>query len=125
MRYQADEKFLKNQTTTQSTMKPTPQISTLPRSSRQDLVSLRRTPRSPRIDRNFQPMMRERSSEADPPNGVSPSEGRPSFREISREFLKEETPQSFCAELFLFGVIILISAWPLFALVEAWSALPG
>jgi hypothetical protein len=70
-------------------------------------------------------MIGERAGEADPPNGVSPSEGRPSFRDISREFLTEETHQSFCAELFLFGVIILISAWPLFALVEAWTALPG
>jgi hypothetical protein len=119
------EKFLKKQTTPHQIMKPTPRISTLPTSSRQDRVSLRRKPRSPRLDYNFQPMIGERSGDEGSLNRISPSEGRPSFRDISREFLREETHQGFCAELFLFGVIILISAWPVFALVEAWTALPG
>jgi hypothetical protein len=105
-------------------MKPTPQISTLSGSSQQDRGSLRQKPRLLQTDHNFQPMIGGNSSNADSPNGVSPSGERQSFRDISREFLKEETPQSFWAELFLFGVIILISAWPLFALVEAWNALP-
>jgi hypothetical protein len=38
--------------------------------------------------------------------------------------LRGETRQSFFAELFLFGVIVLTSAWPLFSLVDALSALP-
>jgi hypothetical protein len=105
-------------------MKPMPQISTLPRSSRQDRVSLRRQPRSSRIDYNFQAMIGEHSGDADSPSGVSTPGEHSSFRDISREFLTKETHQSFFAELFLFGVIVLISAWPLFALVEAWTALP-
>ena len=88
-------------------------------------MSLRRQPRSSRIDYNFQAMIGERSGDADSASGFSTSEERSSFRDISREFLTEETSQSFYAELFLFGVIALISAWPLFALVEAWTALPG
>ena len=79
-----------------------PQISTLPRNSRRDRMSLRRAPRSPRIGQNFQPMIGERSGEADPPNGVSLSEGRPSFREISREFLREETAPKFLRRIISF-----------------------
>ena len=109
----------------QAAMKPMPQISTLPKSSRQDRVSLRHKPRSPWTDYNFQAMVREHSGDEDSLSDISPSEGRPSFRDISREFLNEETHQGFCAELFLFGVIVVISAWPLLALVEAWTALPG
>ena len=61
----------------------------------------------------------------DSPNCLFPSRERQSFRDISREFLKEEAPQNYRAELILFGIIILISAWPLLALAEAWAALPG
>ena len=106
-------------------MKPTPLISSFTGNSRQDRVSRRRHPCGPRTDHNFQSRPGEHFGDTDSPNGLYPSRQRPSFRDISREFLKEEAPQNFRAEFILFGVIILISAWPLWALAEAWRALPG
>jgi hypothetical protein len=104
-------------------MKPIPQIIP-PGHSRSDHPSLQRKHRSLLFDYHFQPTIGGNSSNADSPKRVSPSAARPSIRDISRDFIEGETPEAFCAELSLFGVIALISAWPFFALVEAWTALP-
>ena len=109
----------------QAAMKPMPQITAAQRSRRHDLVVDRCTPRHPLTDHNFQSWGRAHSSDENSRRSISPPGERPSFRDISRDFLNVETHQSFFAELFLFGIIILISGWPLFALVEAWNALPG
>jgi hypothetical protein len=106
-------------------MKPNSQVSTLQGSRWQDRVSLQPKSRSPQTDYNFQAMIGEHSGDAGSPSGFSRAGERSAFRAISKEFLTEETHRSFFAELFLFGVIVLISAWPLFALLEAWTALPG
>jgi hypothetical protein len=50
----------------------------------------------------------------------SPQRNR-SFRDLSREFLEREARCSFLIELLLFGLIVAISAWPLFTVSEALS----
>jgi hypothetical protein len=106
-------------------MKPMPQITAALRSRRHDQRVDRCTPGRPLTDRNFQSWGRTHSSDENSRGRVSSPAESPSFRDISREFLSVETPRSFFAELFLFGVIVLISVWPLFSLLEAWAALPG
>lgn len=44
-----------------------------------------------------------------------------SFRDLSRHFLEREARCSFLIELLLFGLIVAISAWPLFTVSEALS----
>ena len=83
----------------------------------------RRTWRRPLTDHNFHEIGRQSSRNADLPKGISSPGKKPAFREISRPFLTKTMPQDFCAELFLFSIIVLISAWSVFALVEASAAL--
>jgi hypothetical protein len=105
-------------------MKPMPQITAAQESRRRAQVSHRHAPYRPSTDRNFYSMGWHHSGDANSrPSNRSSSE-RPSFRDIGREYWKKETPTSFFAELFFFAVIVLISAWPLPALVEALASLP-
>lgn len=105
-------------------MKPMPQITAAQRSRRHDPVVHRRPPRRPLTDHNFHSWERPHSNDEDSRRSISSSGERPSFRDISRDFLSGETHQNFFAELLLFGVIVFTSAWPLFSLVDAWNALP-
>jgi hypothetical protein len=81
-------------------------------------------PHRPATDRNFYSMEGPHSDDANSRRNSRSSSERPSFRDIGREYWKKETPTSFFAELLFFAVIVLISAWPLPALVEALAALP-
>jgi hypothetical protein len=105
-------------------MKPMPQIIPFQGNRRLDCAAHRLGPRRPVTDAHYHSVGQQHSGDADSQRSLVTSV-RPSFRLISREFLREETHQSFRPELFLFGVIILISVWPLFALLQAWIALPG
>lgn len=71
---------------------------------------------SPRTDYNFQSMNEPKFRG---PGSESAGKRGASFREISREFLRSETPRHFVVELLLFGAIVAVSAWPLLALAEA------
>jgi hypothetical protein len=102
-----------------------PQITAYQGSRRHDRVGRGLTPGRPMTDANYHSVGQLHSGDSASQRSISTPGEHPSFRDISREFLSEESHQSFCAELFLFGVIILVSTWPLFALVEAWTALPG
>jgi hypothetical protein len=105
-------------------MKPIPQINAAQGSRRHDRIRHRHTPHRPAMDCNFYSAGRRHSDDANSRRNIPSSSKRPSFRDISREYWKKETPTSFFAELFFFAVIVLISAWPLPALVEALAALP-
>lgn len=56
------------------------------------------------------------------PGGGAPSEKSPtrrSFRELTRRYFTHETKWQFIIEAVLFGIIIAISAWPIFAAADA------
>lgn len=103
-------------------MKPMFNSKAAQRTHLHDLVH-RRTWHRPLTDHNFHEMGRQCSSNADLPRGISSTGKRPPFRDISRAFLRKKMPHEFCAELILFGIITLVSAWSVFALVEASAAL--
>lgn len=105
-------------------MKPMPQITAAQRSRRHDPVLHQRTPRHPLTDHNFHSWGPPHSNDEESRGSISSSGERASFRDISRDFCRSETHQSFFVELSLFGVIVLTSAWPLFSLIDAWAALP-
>ncbi len=44
---------------------------------------------------------------------------RRSFRELSRNYFANENSLEFVIEALLFAIIIAISAWPIFAVVDA------
>jgi hypothetical protein len=46
---------------------------------------------------------------------------RPSFREVARCYFASETNLEFAVEALLFAIIVAISAWPIFAVVNALS----
>jgi hypothetical protein len=45
------------------------------------------------------------------------------FRKLSGEFLGKETPRDYVKELMLFGVIVVVSAWPIALMLRALGAL--
>jgi len=47
------------------------------------------------------------------------SPARRSFRELTRAYFTHETRRQFIIEAVLFGIIIAISAWPIFAAADA------
>jgi hypothetical protein len=50
---------------------------------------------------------------------VQPSETRRAFRQLARSYLVGETALEFAIEALLFGIIVAISAWPMFAAADA------
>jgi hypothetical protein len=102
-------------------MKPTPKL-TNPKSCRCKSIHLRIS-QFPLVDYNYK-------SNDGVPLGHAPSERNAgnrftprSVREISSKLSESEKRWSFVTELFLFGVIVAISAWSAFPLTEALSAL--
>jgi hypothetical protein len=45
------------------------------------------------------------------------------FRKLSGEFFGKETPRDYLKELTLFGIIVAVSAWPIFLMLRALGAL--
>jgi hypothetical protein len=45
------------------------------------------------------------------------------FRKLSGRFLGKENPRDYLKELILFGVIIAVSAWPIFLMLRALGEL--
>jgi hypothetical protein len=45
------------------------------------------------------------------------------FRKLSHEFFGKETPRDYVKELTLFGIIIAVSAWPIFLMLRALGEL--
>jgi hypothetical protein len=105
-------------------MKPMPQITAAQGSRWRDRASHRHMPYCPATDCNFYSVGQRHADDANSRRNSRSSSERRSFRDIGREYWKKETPTSFFAELFFFAVIVLISAWPLPALVEALASLP-
>jgi len=50
---------------------------------------------------------------------AQPSETRPTFRQLARSYLAVERTMEFAIEALLFGIIVAISAWPMFAAAAA------
>jgi hypothetical protein len=50
---------------------------------------------------------------------VQPLETRPTFRQLTRPYLAVERTVEFVIEALLFGIIVAISAWPMFAAAGA------
>ena len=50
---------------------------------------------------------------------VQLSETRPTFRQLTRPYLAVERTVEFVIEALLFGIIVAISAWPMFAAADA------
>ena len=47
----------------------------------------------------------------------------PSLRQLSSEFLAEETKRDYLMEAFCFVIIVSVSAWPIVSMVRALSLL--
>ena len=45
------------------------------------------------------------------------------FRQLSGKFLGKENPRDYLKELTLFGIIIAVSAWPIFLMLRALGTL--
>jgi hypothetical protein len=45
------------------------------------------------------------------------------FRKLSGRFLGKENPRDYVKELMLFGVIVAVSAWPIFLMLRALGEL--
>jgi len=50
---------------------------------------------------------------------VQPSETRRKFRQLAQSYLAGEGTMEFAIEALLFGIIVAISAWPMFAAAGA------
>ena len=48
-----------------------------------------------------------------------PSETRRTFRQLTRPYLAAERTMEFAIEALLFGIIVAVSAWPMFAVAGA------
>jgi hypothetical protein len=48
---------------------------------------------------------------------------RPSFRDLSREFIAREIKRDYAAEAFFFAIIVGISAWPIVLVFQALAKL--
>ena len=54
---------------------------------------------------------------------LSPPVPAPGFRDLSNEFLGAETRRNYIAEVFLFAIIVGVSAWPIALMVQALGQL--
>jgi hypothetical protein len=50
---------------------------------------------------------------------VQPSKTRQTFHQLERSYLAVERTMEFAIEALLFGIIVAISAWPVFAAADA------
>ena len=84
-------------------MKPTPQISS------------ERSPSFPFTDYNYQPSGDAKTSCSD----VFPKTKSPSFHRLSSEFFGAEAYRDYLAHFFVFTVLALITAWPIYSSIVA------
>lgn len=47
----------------------------------------------------------------------------PSFRDLSREFLRTEMKRDYVREVFFFAIIVGVSVWPIVSMIQALSVL--
>jgi hypothetical protein len=104
-------------------MKPTPQINFRERFSRGDRRGIRAHGSFPLIDYQFRPSAEARSVSALLPGKTSPVAELHSFRQLSNEFLGDETSRDYVKEGILFTVIVAVSAWPIISMIGALARL--
>jgi hypothetical protein len=101
-------------------MKPRPQISSISQAfDLGDQFATRRAWEFPAIDSHFQETRHANGGSSGKPDNFS-TDG---FHRLSGRYIARETSRAFVADAIIFGMIVVVSAWPIISMIRALAHL--